>query len=417
MVRHSWDERPPDFLPGVRQTTFARWGAPVMTALLVTALTLAGVHWVTSAPSFRTAGQSAQAFADAADASFTDSAAGSDVALSADRRRADLPSQPVAGLTSQTAAGPVQLVLPAGLGDAVPTTGGHVVYPNRGAGFDLLAENTATGTRTVSRIAAPDGVRVVTAFLRTPADTVMLAHANGYLTINRAAPTAETVAMFSPAETRDAKGALVPSSYVVRRVAPQLYQLSEVIDPRPDTSWPVYVDPPLHLAGPGGAPLPQFSFSDVTGAMATAASATVLGAKTVGTFVKNNPLESAMLVGGVALAVTGAGGPAGAAMIAATAVNISSAAVDIAAAAMPDNQALGIASTALGVASMATPQGAAKKVVEEGVEIAVEKLATHVDDIVDVTKAAPTPPTQLAEDVAAVGAKPPAAVTAAGLHP
>jgi hypothetical protein len=96
-------------------------------------------------------------------------------------------------------------------------------------------------------------------------------------------------------------------------------------------------------------------------------------------------------------------------------VNMSSAAVDIAAAAMPDNQALGIASTALGVASMVTPQGAAKKVVEEGAEIAVEKLITHADDIVDVAKAVPTPPTQLADDVAAAAAaaKPPAGPLAA----
>ncbi|BBZ78453.1 hypothetical protein MANY_37900 [Mycolicibacterium anyangense] len=99
----------------------------------------------------------------------------------------------------------------------------------------MLAENTGTGTRTVARINSAGGVRMVTTFVRTPADTVMLAHTNGYLTINRATPTAETVGMFSPAETRDATGRLVPSSYVVKKVAPQLYVLAEVIDPRPDT--------------------------------------------------------------------------------------------------------------------------------------------------------------------------------------
>ncbi|MHC9296674.1 hypothetical protein ACRCUN_29775 [Mycobacterium sp. LTG2003] len=193
--------------------------------------------------------------------------------------------------------------------------------------------------------------------------------------------------------------------------------LAEVIDPQPHTTWPVYIDPPLHLAGPGAVPLGFFdavtnavsSVADtVTSAASTAVSATVSGAKAVGGFVKENPLESALLVGGVALAVTGVGGPAGAAMIASATVNISSAAVDIAAAAMPDNQALGIASTVLGAASMVTPQGATKKVVTEGAELAAEQLAKHADDVIDVAKATPTPPAQLAQDVAAAAAaKPP----------
>lgn len=335
------------------------------------------------------------------------------------QRSAGLPADPVAGLTSQTPAGPVQVVLPGGLGAAQHTSGGQVVYPDTGAGFDMLAENTGTGTRTVARIPSPAGVRMVTTFIRTPADTVMLAHTNGYLTVNRATPTAETVGMFSPAETRDAAGQLVPSSYVVKQVRPGLYQLSEVIDPRPETVWPVYVDPPLHVGG-SGAPLPAGVFDSITStitgaatavgdAVATAASATVSGATAVGTFVKNNPLESAMLVGGVALAVTGVGGPAGAAAIAAATVNLASAGVDIAAAAMPDNQALGTASTVLGVASMVTPQGAVKKVVEEGAEQVLkhtDDIVTGVEDVVDVAKTAPTPPTQLADEVAATGKTP-----------
>jgi hypothetical protein len=311
------------------------------------------------------------------------------------------------------------VVLPGGLGTAIHTAGGQVVYPNTGAGFDLLAENTATGTRTVARIPALDGVRMVTTFVRTPADTVMLAHTNGYLSINRATATAETIGMFSPAETRDATGKLVPSSYIVKQLAPQLYALAEIIDPHPDTTWPVYIDPPLHLGRPGGAPLPQGLFDSltntvasvtdtVTSAAATAASATVSGAKTVGTFVKDNPLESALLVGSVAVALTGVGGPASLAMISAATVNLSSAAVDVAAAALPDNQALGIASTVLGVASMATPQGAAKKAITDTAELATEQLTRHADDIIDATKTTPTPPTQLANEVAAAGApKPP----------
>lgn len=363
----------------------------------------------------------AQKFADAAAAAFRTSAtvpAAGSVSTAA-QRSAGLPADPVAGLTSQTPAGPVQVVLPGGLGAAQHTSGGQVVYPDTGAGFDMLAENTGTGTRTVARIPSPAGVRMVTTFIRTPADTVMLAHTNGYLTVNRATPTAETVGMFSPAETRDAAGQLVPSSYVVKQVRPGLYQLSEVIDPRPETVWPVYVDPPLHVGG-SGAPLPAGVFDSITStitgaatavgdAVATAASATVSGATAVGTFVKNNPLESAMLVGGVALAVTGVGGPAGAAAIAAATVNLASAGVDIAAAAMPDNQALGTASTVLGVASMVTPQGAVKKVVEEGAEQVLkhtDDIVTGVEDVVDVAKTAPTPPTQLADEVAATGKTP-----------
>ncbi len=420
----SWMLGSGNFLRDGRQSVWLGWPVRWLAVLCAVAITLGGLHLTAPAPAQRvdqmaTAVSAAAGFAEAAGAAFTESAVGSDLSVSPEQRRAGLPTDPVEGLTAQTSAGPVQVVLPDGLGNAQHTAGGQVVYPNAGAGFDMLAENTATGTRTVARISDPGGPRMVTTFVRTPADTVMLAHTNGYLTINKATPTAETVGMFSPAETRDAMGRLVPSSYVVKQLAPQLYVLAEVIDPRPDTAWPVYVDPPLHLAGTGGAPLPEgfldsftntvSSMADtVTSAASTAMSATVSGARAVGGFVKENPLESAMLVGGVALAVTGVGGPAGAAMIASATVNISSAAVDIVAAAMPDNQALGIASTVIGAASMVTPQGAAKKVVKEGAELAVEQLGKHADDVVDVAKAAPTPPAQLADEVATVGtAKPP----------
>jgi hypothetical protein len=94
------------------------------------------------------------------------------------------------------------------------------------------------------------------------------------------------------------------------------------------------------------------------------------------------------------------GGPAGAAVIAAAAVNVSATVVDVVAAHNPDNAFLGDLSTTLSVASMVTPQGAAKKIVGEGLEVAITQAGRHVDDIVDVAKAVPTPPTQLAEDVA-----------------
>ncbi|MFN3005048.1 hypothetical protein [Mycolicibacterium wolinskyi] len=407
-----------NFLRDGQQSIWLGWPARWLAALCAVAVTVGGLHLAAPSSGVGQAARTvsaAQGFADAAVAAFTDSAVGSDPTLTVEARRAGLPEEPVAGLTAPTAAGPVQVVLPGGLGNAQHTAGGQVVYPNAGAGFDMLAENTATGTRTVARISDPGGPRMVTTFVRTPADTVMLAHTNGYLTINKATPTAETIGMFSPAETRDATGRLVPSSYVVKQLAPQLYVLAEVIDPQPHTTWPVYVDPPLHLTG--GTPLPQgfldsftntvSSLADTaTSAVTTVASATVSGAKAVGGFVKENPLESALLVGGVALAVTGVGGPAGAAMIASATVNISSAAVDIAAAAMPDNQALGIASAVLGAASVVTPQGAAKKVVTEGAELAVEQFGKHADDVIDVAKATPTPPAQLAEEIADA-AKPP----------
>jgi hypothetical protein len=239
-----------------------------MVALVVTiALTAGGQQWFTG-HAHPGAGDSAaptsvaQEFAEAALAAFSPSMTVPAPAaeLTAAQRSSGLPADPVTGLTSVTPAGPVQIVLPAGLGAAQHTTGGQVVYPDSGAGFDFLAENTGTGTRTVARIAGPDGVRMVTTFVRTPADTVMLAHTNGYLTINRATPTAETVGMFAPAETRDAAGKLVPSSYVVKKVAPQLYLLAEVFDPRPDTAWPAYVDPPLHIGGP----VPAGLFDSIT---------------------------------------------------------------------------------------------------------------------------------------------------------
>ncbi|WP_157890779.1 polymorphic toxin-type HINT domain-containing protein [Mycolicibacterium goodii] len=416
-----------NFLRDGQHSVWLGWPARWLAVLCAVALTVGGLHLITPPPAERAdqaarTVSAAQRFADTAVAVFADSAVGSDATLTAEARRAGLPEEPVAGLTSQTAAGPVQVVLPGGLGNAQHTPGGQVVYPNAGAGFDMLAENTATGTRTVARISDPDGPRMVTTFVRTPADTVMLAHTNGYLTINKATPTAETIGMFSPAETRDATGKLVPSSYVVKQLAPQLYVLAEVIDPQPHTTWPVYVDPPLHLTGVGGVPLPQgfsFSFKGITDTLGsgvdalssaayTAAHATVSAAKTVGRVVKDHPLESAMLVGGVAMAVTGVGGPAGAAMIASAGVNIASSTADFATALAPDNQALGVVSDVLGAASMITPQGAAKKIVKEGTELAAEQLAKHTDDVIDVAKTTPTPPAQLADEVAAVGTpKPP----------
>ncbi|AQA03012.1 hypothetical protein BVC93_11850 [Mycobacterium sp. MS1601] len=425
MGRHARKQFDSDnFLTTEHQSIWVRWPGQVLAIVATVVLVVTGVQyaerWTSARPQSSDATvvasapelTSADVVARHAVAAFGDSAVGTDASLTPVQRAVGMPNDPVAGLTRDTAAGPVQIVLPGGLGPAQATVDGHVVYPNRGAGFDFLAENTGSGTRTIARIPDPSGPRAVTTFVRTPADTVMLAHTNGYLTINRATPTADTVALFSPAETRDATGTLVPSSYVVRQLRPGLYQMTEVIDPTPETVFPVFVDPPLHTGSPGGPPLPA-GFLDtlsgavdaVGGAITTAANATVSGVTAVGTFVKENPLESAILVGGVALAITGVGGPAGAAAIASVTVNLASAGVDIAAAAMPDNQALGFASDALGMASMVTPQGAAKKVATEGLETLAGQALHNADKVIDVAKTTPTPPAQLADQITGAAGK------------
>lgn len=408
------------FLPVSRSSVWVRWPGQLLAIVAAVALVVTGVQYterwtsarpdntddvvVASAPELT----GADVVARHAVAAFADSQVGTDTGLTPAQRGAELPVNPVTGLTRHTSAGPVQIVLPGGLGPAQPTRDGQVVYPDRGAGFDFLAENTSSGTRTVARIPDAAGPRIVTTFVRTPANTVMLAHTNGFVTINRATPTADTVAVFSPAETRDATGALVPASYVVRQLHPGLYQMSEVIDPGPDTVWPVFVDPPLHLGGPlpvGFLDTLSSAADAVGGAVVTAANATVTGVTAAGTFVKENPLESALLVGGVALAVTGVGGPAGAAMIAGATVNLSSAGLDIAAAAMPDNQLLGDVATYVGAMSMVTPQGAAKKVVTEGLETLTEQAMKQGDTVIDVATAAPTPPAALANQITAAPGK------------
>jgi len=355
-----------DFLPGDRPPlrpldSVLRWLALVC----VVALSIAGVHLLRDRAHTVVADPvavAAQVFADAQAAAFAESTSLSEQPMPPEGRAAGLPGEAAAGLSWTTAAGPMRLVLPGGLGRGRTTRDGQVVYPDAGAGFDFLAENTASGTRTVARINGPDGVRAITTFLRTTVDVVMLAHTNGYITLNRTEPSAQTVAMFAPSEARDANGQLVPSSYVVRQYGIGLYQLSEVIAPTEKTAWPVYVDPPVSVIGP----LPAFDFSSITdtisgaaaavaGAATAAASATVSGANAVGTFVRENPLESAMLVGGVALSLTGVGGPAGAAVIAAAAVNVSSTVVDVVAAHNPDSVFLGDLSKVLSAASMITP--------------------------------------------------------------
>lgn len=268
-----------DFLPNLNRGW--RRKAPVipwLAALYAVVVAVGGLHLIVSRPNDAVA-VAAQSFADAQATAFSQSESLSNKAMSPAARSAGLPSEAVSGLSWSTDAGPMRMVLPGGLGAGNHTRDGQVVYPDAGSGFDFLVENTPTGTRTVARIGEPTGVRSVTTFLRTTSDVVMLAHTNGFLTMNRTTPAAETVAMFSPSEARDAHGALVPSSYVVRQYGIGLYQLSEVIAPTEKTAWPVFVDPPMSVAGPGGAPLPQFGFSSITSALSGAATA-VAGAAT-----------------------------------------------------------------------------------------------------------------------------------------
>lgn len=337
----------------------ARWW-PVLVALVATiALAIGGQHWFASSarskPEGEPAESPAQRFADAAMAAFAGSTTIAVPAMTPDQRAAGLPADPVAGLSMTTPAGPLQLVLPAGLDTAQRTRSGSVVYPEHGAGVDFLAENTGTGTRAMARIDSPTGVRMVTMFVRTPADTVLLAHPGGFLTINRATPTAEPVGVFSPAETRDTAGKLVPSSYVARRLRPGLYQLSEVIDPRPDTVWPVF------------------------------------GVQAVNPLGTTNPAATAVAVAGAAVTVTGAGGPAGTAAITAAVANLGAAGRQLAAEAMPDNQTLGVVSTVADTATVRTPGGAAKKVAEEGADIVAKQVVTYTGDVVDAATVVPDP--------------------------
>ncbi|WP_264005573.1 hypothetical protein [Mycolicibacterium sphagni] len=86
--------------------------------------------------------QAALAYEFAGSAGAGDSAARLVAAASAaPQSRSGSPS-PLAAMITATAAGPVPLVLPAGLGESVSTPDGVVVYPD--AGLDVIADNTRT---------------------------------------------------------------------------------------------------------------------------------------------------------------------------------------------------------------------------------------------------------------------------------
>lgn len=399
----------------------------------------------------RPALSAAEQFAQSAATAFSTSELGPELAgdavLPPAQRSAGIPADTAAGWDLPTTDGrTVQLVPPGQLGAGEVTPSGQVVYPDAGAGYDVLAENTAIGKRMVTRISGPDKTRTVTMFVRTPADTVMLAHTNGFLTVNEATPTAQTVAMFAPSEVRDSAGALVPSAYITQQLQPNLYLLSQVISPDSSTAWPVYADPfgidipnPITAAKNAVSSVVSSGEQLVNKAVEVAAPAVKSfaaanaqlasqawsGIKTGANYVKENPLEFAQIVGGTALVASGVGSGFGASLI----VSGASGLVNKAAQANPDNQWLQVAAVATEAATYIGPGGITKKGLQEaatlakdGVETlaqkALPKLTTKADDAAKAV--VPTPPARLADDIpASVGKAPevPAANPAAPKAP
>ncbi|MCV7252431.1 hypothetical protein H7J86_09680 [Mycobacterium hackensackense] len=346
----------------------------------------------------------------------------SDDALSAAARSANIPTDPVAGWDLPTTDGRrVQLVLPAGLGAGETTADGQVVYPDRGAGFSVIAENKGAGGRTITRIPGPatnasgaataDGQALPTVpmFLRTPADTVMLAHTDGTITVNQATPAATTIATIAAPQARDSHGTLVPSAFVTQRIRPGLYLLAQVIHPDAATVWPVYVDPCIS----GCDAFTHASTSGANGAALQAAGSALV------TGIKNNPVESAEIIGGGALVVTGVGSGLGASLVLSGTTGL----VQKAAAADPTNQLLGAAGDALEVTNYISPARSIQKGVTAAVERGAQKFGDDVAegalrDATVVKPVTPTPSPQLANDIAgAVTPKPGVGTPAAANAP
>lgn len=382
----------------------------------------------------RTQLSAAEELATGAANAFAASELGPEVAgeavLSPAERAAGIPLDTTAGWDLPTTDGrSVQLVPPGRLGSGQITKSGQVVYPDAGAGYEVVAENTAIGKRMVTRISGPDKTRTVTMFVRTPADTVMLAHTNGFLTVNQATPTAETVAMFAPSEVRDSKGAVVASAYITQQLEPNLYLLSQVISPDERTAWPVYADPfgidipnPITAAknavtavASAGEQLVNKAVDVAAPAVKTFAAANAQlasqawsGIKTGANYVKENPLEFAQIVGGTALVASGVGTGFGAGLITSGVSGL----VNKAAEANPDNKWLQAAGVVTEAATYIGPGGITKKGLQEAVTLAKEggeklltKFSTKADDAARAV--VPTSPAKLADDIpASVGKAP-----------
>ncbi|BBZ78471.1 HNH endonuclease [Mycolicibacterium anyangense] len=403
------------FLPGDRPWwSTSRWWQPAFAMIVVVALTVAGLHWLAPVASpdhpvtaEKPSPADAQTMASTASSAFTGTAMASDDTLSAAARSANIPTDPVAGWDLPTTDGRrVQLVLPAGLGAGEPTPDGQVVYPDRGAGFSVIAENKGTGGRTITRIPKPaanataasgaataDGQALPTVpmFLRTPPDTVMLAHTDGTITVNQATPAATTIATIAAPQARDSHGTPVPSAFVTQRIRPGLYLLAQVIRPDAATVWPVYADPCISACD-------AFTHASTSGAngaaLQAAGSALVTG-------IKNNPVESAEIIGGGALMVTGVGSGFGASLVLSGTTGL----VQKAAAADPTDQMLGLAGDALEVTNYISPARAVQKGLTAVVERGAQKIGDDVAegalrDATVVKPVTPTPSPQLANDIA-----------------
>ena len=337
----------------------------------------------------------------------------SDDTLSAAARSANIPADPVAGWDLPTTDGRrVQLVLPAGLGAAEPTPDGQVVYPDRGAGFSVIAENKGAGGRTITRIPGPatnatnatnattasgaataDGqaLPIVPMFLRTPVDTVLLAHTDGTITVNQATPAATTIATIAAPQARDSHGSVVPSAFVTQQIRPGLYLLAQVIHPDAATVWPVYADPCIS----GCDAFTHASTSGANGAALQAAGSALV------TGIKNNPIESAEIIGGGALVVTGVGSGFGASLVLSGTTGL----VQKAAAADPTNEVLGAAGDVLEVTNYISPTRSIQKGLTDIAERGVQKLGDDLAegalrDATAVKPVTPTPSPQLANDIA-----------------
>ncbi|MFA4082874.1 GIY-YIG nuclease family protein [Mycobacteroides salmoniphilum] len=410
----------------------------VVKALAVLAAVAIPLSGVQPSAAMEPVASAAEQFGRAATAAFSTSELGRELAgdavLPPVQRAAGIPTDTSTGWDLPTTDGrSVQLVPPGGLASGQITAAGQVVYSDAGAGYDVLAENTAIGKRMVTRISGPEKTRTVTMFLRTPADTVMLAHVNGFLSVNSATAEAETLAMFAPSEVRDSKGALVPSAYITQQLQPNLYLLSQVISPDAGTEWPVYADPfgidipnPITAAKNAVASVANAGEQLVNKAVEVAAPAVKTfaaanaqlasqawsGIKTGANYVKENPLEFAQIVGGTALVASGVGSGFGAGLITSGVSGL----VNKAAEANPDNQWLQVAGVVTEAATYIGPGGITKKglqelgtVAKEGVENLAQKtlpkLTTKADDAAKAV--VPTPATKLAEDIpASVGKTP-----------
>ncbi|SHQ67408.1 HNH endonuclease [Mycobacteroides abscessus subsp. abscessus] len=414
------------FLPEHRKTLPTILKAAAV--LAAAALPLTGIQPSVSPPELSAAEQFSHGAAKAFAASELGPDISGDAVLAPEQRSVGIPADTTAGWDLPTTDGrTMQLVPPGGLGAGQVTDAGQVVYPDAGAGFDVLAENTAIGKRMVTRISGPDKTRTVTMFVRTPADTVMLAHTNGFLTVNAATPQAQTVAMFAPSEVRDTKGAIVPSAYITQQLAPNLYLLSQVISPDASTAWPVYADPfgfdipnPITAAknaistvASAGEQLVDKAVQVAAPAVKSFAAANAQlasqawsGIKAGANYVKENPLEFAQIVGGTALVATGVGTGFGAGLITSGVSGL----VSKEAAANPDNKWLQGAAVVAEAATYIGPGGITKKGLQEAASLAkggvenlaqkaMPKLTTKADDAAKAV--VPTPPARLADEVAA----------------